>query len=126
MAAKGLSKMLSKKLSKKLVADLTIVLVSEKEMQLLNNQYRKKNKPTDVLSFAPVEENSFGELVFCLSILKKQAKRHGLTLKEEFLYLLIHGLLHLLGYDHEINDKRARDMYLLQDKIYEELRYLCR
>jgi len=101
---------------------LTVVLVGAAEGQALNKTHRRKNYATDVLSFAAVEEGSLGELVFCSPVLKSQAKEHKLREKEELLYLLIHGVLHLLGYDHEKSDKEARVMYRLQDRIFEQLR----
>ncbi len=90
-------------------------------MKKLNQHYRGKNKPTDILSFAPTEAHSLGELVFCSPIVKSQAKAHKLTIQHEYTYLLIHGILHLLGYDHETNDRAARRMYRLQDSIFEKL-----
>jgi probable rRNA maturation factor len=102
--------------------EITLVFVGTAEMKRLNKQYRGKSKPTDVLSFSPVVAESLGELVFCIPTIKQQAKDHKMTYREEFLYLLIHGVLHLLGYDHEINDKQAREMYRLQDCIFEDLR----
>lgn len=102
--------------------ELSLVFVGTAEMKQLNNQFRKKNKPTDILSFSPVEAHSLGELVFCVSILKQQAKEHNLIFKEEFMYLLIHGVLHLLGYDHELSKSAAKKMYSLQDAIFANLR----
>lgn len=100
---------------------LTIVFVSAHEGEQLNRQFRKKKYATDILSFSPVEASSLGELVFCVPILKKQAQVHELTLKEETLYLLIHGLLHLLGYDHEQSKTKALAMYRLQDELFADM-----
>jgi probable rRNA maturation factor len=100
---------------------LTLVFVGKAEGQKLNLQFRHKDYATDVLSFAPIETTSLGELVFCIPIIRKQAKEHNLTPQQEFTYLLIHGILHLLGYDHEKNDKAATAMYRLQDSIFEKV-----
>jgi probable rRNA maturation factor len=102
-------------------SEVTLVFVSAVEGRRLNKSYRKKNYATDILSFAAVDKNSLGELVFCWPVVVRQAKEHGLSVGEEFLYLYIHGLLHLLGYDHEKNDKAARQMYRLQDRLFKEL-----
>lgn len=103
------------------VRSLTLVFVGEKEGRELNKRFRKKGYATDVLSFAPVEEKSLGELVFCWPVLKRQAMEHDLSLRDEFRYLLIHGILHLLGYDHENHDRQAKEMYRLQDNVFDIL-----
>lgn len=100
---------------------ITVVLVSTSEMARLNKQFRKKNKPTDVLSFVSSDPSLLGEIVLCREVIKRQSKEHELSLKAELGYMLIHGLLHLLGYDHELDQKRANKMFLLQDKIFDVL-----
>ena len=104
------------KISKKIV----FVLVSEEEIKELNQKYRKKNKPTDVLSFEPSEKKFLGELVFCPQVVSMQAREHGFLFKEELAYLVLHGTLHLLGYDHEKEDKEAQKMLSLQDEIFDD------
>ncbi len=101
--------------------DLIVVFVSTSKMKNLNSQFRGKNKPTDILSFEPIEDGVLGELVLCLPVLKKQAKAHKLTLNEEIGYMLIHGILHLLGYDHETNEREAKLMFDIQDKLFDKL-----
>lgn len=100
---------------------ITLVFLDSAQMKKINKQFRGKNKPTDVLSFAPVEPGSLGELLFCLDVLKKQAKEHGHSLEHEFLYMLIHGVLHLLGYDHELSAKEEKLMFRIQDELFETL-----
>jgi probable rRNA maturation factor len=100
---------------------INCVFVDAQRGRMLNRVFRGRDYATDVLSFAPVEPGFIGELIFCTSILRRQAKEHHLSLKNEFLYLFIHGLLHLLGYDHEKSDKAAQRMYRLQDSIFEEM-----
>ena len=102
-------------------AELTCVFLSKKEMQILNNNFRKKNKPTDVLSFQPVEDSSIGELVFCPDVLVTQAQKQKHSLSDELTYMFIHGMLHLLGYDHEISKKEEKIMFGIQDLIFEQL-----
>ena len=101
--------------------DLIVVFVTSAKMKKLNNQFRGKNKPTDILSFDPIEESSLGELVLCLPVLKKQAKEHQLSLNHEIGYMLIHGILHLLGYDHEVNPRDAKVMFDIQDALFDKL-----
>jgi probable rRNA maturation factor len=98
----------------------TVVMnfVDAKEMKRLNKQFRGKDYATDVLSFAPSEPGSLGELVFCSDVLMKQAKDHSLSFEFELSYMIIHGLLHLLGYDHEQSVAEERRMFKLQDKVF--------
>lgn len=97
---------------------LILVFVSSSKIKKLNSQFRKKNYPTDILSFDSADPESLGELVLCMDVLKKQAKEHHLSLQRELCYMLVHGVLHLLGYDHEKDDREAQSMYRLQDRIY--------
>lgn len=102
---------------------LGIVLVGNEEMRRLNRKYRGKNKITDVLSFASDEAFGplLGDIVLCLPRIQKQAREHQLHEVEEFSYLLLHGLLHLLGYDHERSKTEEKKMFRLQDKLFAEL-----
>lgn len=108
-----------RKLSK--AQNLTVVFVGLAEGRKLNRVYRGRDYATDVLSFAPVDFDSLGELVFCVPVLQNKAREHHLTTRQELYYLLIHGILHLLDYDHEKNDKAAQAMYRLQDRIFEKV-----
>ena len=100
---------------------LVLVFVDSAEIKKLNQTYRGKNKPTDVLSFDPIEQQDLGELVLCPSVLRRQAKEHKLTFEQELGYMIIHGVLHLLGFDHEKSVKQAKKMFRLQDNIFETL-----
>lgn len=91
---------------------LSIALVGRVRMRRLNREYRKKNRVTDVLAF-PGEKKlkeGLGEVVICLREVKKNAKRYQVPFKKELAQVLIHGVLHLLGYDHEKSPKRAEEM----------------
>lgn len=101
--------------------ELTIVYLSVKEMQKINKQFRNKNKPTDILSFESHDPRSLGELLLCFEVLKKQAQNQKHSIKCEVAYMLIHGILHLLGYDHELSLKDEKLMFRLQDTCFEEL-----
>lgn len=121
---KNIYKNLKKQKILKVEKDLIIVFVSSGKMKKLNSQFRGKSGPTDILSFEPIEESTFGELVLCLSVLKKQAKEHELSLNHEIGYMLIHGILHLLGYDHETSQKDANLMFKIQDALFDKLQEL--
>ena len=94
---------------------VSISFVSRSAMKELNMKYRKKNRPTDVLSFNMDEGNILGDVVICSSVAKENAKEYGTSLKAEIARLVAHGLLHLLGYDH------GKKMFDLQDKILGEV-----
>ena len=102
--------------------EVSVLFVDGKEIAKLNRQFRGKNKPTDILSFDAVEFGSLGELVIALDVIRAQAKEHGLSLQDELGYMLLHGVLHLLGYDHEGSKSGARQMFALQDRLFEKLR----
>ena len=101
---------------------LTLAFISSKEIKKLNKQFLNQNDVTDVLSFSPVEKNSLGELALCMKKIKSQAKKHKNNLKEETAYLILHGLLHLLGFHHEKGGATARQMYQIQDDIFNQWR----
>jgi probable rRNA maturation factor len=98
--------------------DVCVALVSDARMRALNRQFRGKDKVTDVLSFparsgsvssVPSAAGFLGDVVIAAGVAKKQAKAAGHSLKTEIRVLTLHGLLHLLGYDHSSDDgKMAR------------------
>ena len=97
--------------------ELSILLADDRKIRTLNKQYRGQDRATDVLSFSQNEgeENKpnshlMGDVVISTVTAKRQAAEHGLTLEEEIVLLLIHGTLHLLGFDHERSDEEAFDM----------------
>lgn len=100
--------------------ELTIVFLNPVEAQKLNRQYRKRNYPTDVLSF--LDHEGLGDLVICPQVVAKQAKENQHSFKDELGYMVVHGVLHLLGFDHEKSKQKARVMYQIQDAIFEKLR----
>jgi rRNA maturation RNase YbeY len=88
-------------------AELSLVVVSDRKMRALNRRYRGVDRPTDVLSFSQREgagrppDGLLGDVVISLETVRRQAAVRGERLEREGQRLLIHGLLHLLGYDHE-------------------------
>ena len=101
--------------------ELSLVLLSKQKMKKLNNEFRHKNYATDVLSFSSSTRDSLGDLVFCPVVLEKQAIQQGHSLDKEFLYMMIHGILHLLGYDHEKTKAASVEMFSLQDRIFNQI-----
>jgi rRNA maturation RNase YbeY len=96
--------------------ELSILLVNDREMRALNRRYRGMDRTTDVLAFAQQEgpggtpEGLLGDVVISVDTAKRQARALGWSLGAEADRLLIHGLLHLLGYDHERSSAEARRM----------------
>jgi len=107
-------------------AELSLALVGNAEIQRLNAKFRKKNYPTDVLSF-PAEDGLsgavrlLGDVIISVDKARQQARERRRTLDEEMATLLIHGVLHLLGYDHERSAKDARIMERLEKQVYRAL-----
>lgn len=87
--------------------DVSVVLIGTEEIKALNKKYRKKNKPTDVLSF---NYGDLGEVVLCPEVIRENAEKFGNIFKKEIARILIHGMLHLAGYDHEKSAKEAEKM----------------
>ena len=95
------------------------------EMQQLNKQYRDKDKATNVLSFPmqlPVEDDVFllGDIVLCAPIIKQEAGQQSKSEMSHWAHMVVHGMLHLQGYDH-INDDEAEQMEQLEIKILNQL-----
>jgi probable rRNA maturation factor len=106
--------------------------VNDERMKTLNRQYRGIDRTTDVLSFPQEDTFSFscsgpesdivlGDIVINLHKAERQAKENGLTLNEELKRLLVHGLLHLLGYDHEKGRHAERKMKEKSKRLLEQL-----
>ncbi|EDM23728.1 rRNA maturation RNase YbeY [Caminibacter mediatlanticus] len=91
--------------------DVELILTTDEEIQKLNKEYRNKDKPTDVLSF-PLEDfpgMPLGSIVISIDTAKKEAEKFGHSIDDEIKLLFIHGLLHLLGYDHEVDNGEMRE-----------------
>jgi probable rRNA maturation factor len=80
---------------------LTVAVVPDVRVRELNQRYRRKDSATDVLSFPADEPGELGDVVIALGVARRQAEKAGHSLATEFRVLALHGLLHLLGYDHE-------------------------
>ena len=98
-------------------AELGVLFVGERAIRALNHRYRRKDSATDVLSFPlrggpfpHVQHDALGDIVISVPVADRQAAIAGQTLRSELRRLLIHGLLHLVGYDHELGPREARRM----------------
>jgi len=98
---------------------LSIAFVGSGEIRKLNRKYRKKDNPTDVLSFG--DEKDLAEVVICPKEVEKNAKTAKVPFKEELTRVLIHGLLHVLSFDHEKGGKKAGIMEKKQEKYLFEI-----
>jgi probable rRNA maturation factor len=114
-----------KKIAEKILAkekksgvDLFVVFLGLSESQKLNKKYRKKDQATDVLSFAYKDS---GEIVICPLTVAKNAKMSGEIFEAELIRVLIHGVLHVLGYDHEKNKKEEEKMLKKQEGYLKNL-----
>jgi len=104
-------------------AEITIRIVDNDESINLNNIYRKKKYPTNVLSFLVDDEvHLIGDIVLCAPVIKKEALEQSKKLEAHYAHLIIHGALHLYGYDHE-NKKDAAIMEAKEIKILTKLGY---
>lgn len=116
------------------VADhsVSILLVDDQEMSRFNNQYRNKNKPTNVLSF-PFAEGAesgiaalpimeLGDIIISVETARREAFEYNQTLYERMTWLLTHGMLHLLGYDHEQSDRQRKEMEAKENELLNMLR----
>lgn len=93
---------------------VTVRIVGSVEMQQSNAQWRNKDKPTNVLSFRaefPVEAGVgyLGDILICADVLQRESTEQGKSLQDHWTHIVVHGVLHLLGFDHE-NDQDARQM----------------
>jgi len=93
-------------------APVFIVLCGNRFIRTLNNKYRKKDRPTDVLSFNFNDPDLLGEIYISLEKARSQAREYGISLKQEVWRLATHGLFHLLGYTHH----KKRDRVIMQRK----------
>jgi len=86
-------------------SSVTVAFVSDKGIRELNRQFRNIDKPTDVLSFpSGSSDGDLGDIAISVETAARQARQNGLTLEGEIAQLLLHGLLHLSGYDHETDN----------------------
>lgn len=105
--------------------EVSVYIVDEAESQEFNLRYRQQNKPTNVLSFPadiPAELNLplLGDLVICAPVVEREAAEQHKTLEAHWAHMVVHGTLHLLGYDH-ITDPEAEEMENLETRILTQM-----
>lgn len=118
------------------IFSFNVTLCGDLKMKELNSEYRQKNKTTDVLSLALYEdirsgdemlfeEVELGDIFISVPVMEKQASEFKVTVEQELFHLMVHGFLHLLGFDHEISEEEEKLMQGLEkqliDKIYQEI-----
>ena len=111
------------------LAEVSIRIVDKAESQGLNNHYRGKNYPTNVLSFPAefppgVDIPLLGDLVICAPVVLEEAQQQHKTSEAHWAHMVIHGTLHLLGYDH-IDEAEAEQMEALETQLLQQLGYPC-
>ena len=104
--------------------EISILLVDDDQIRELNKKYLHRNRPTDVISFSQIEgefshinTRLLGDVVISLETAKRQANKTKTTLQNEIAFLLIHGILHLLGYDHEGSVTKGREMRAKEQEL---------
>ncbi|MDO4912277.1 MAG: rRNA maturation RNase YbeY [Lactobacillus sp.] len=124
-----------KEIGKENAQELSMNFVDSEESQKINRDYRDKDRPTDVISFAIgdgddgldlaefIDEPDFvedlGDLFFCIDVIKRHSVEYGTGFDREFGYTVVHGYLHLNGYDH-IEPDEAKEMFGIQGKVLED------
>ena len=105
-------------------SEVSLAFIDDKKIQSLNNSYRKKDAPTNVLSFPGTDLDGFrpllGDVVLAYETVTKEAMNRGIELKDHVIHLLVHGFLHLQGYDHQ-TDAEAKTMEALEIRILKGL-----
>ena len=112
-------------------AEISLVLLDADEAQAYNRDYRGRDYATNVLSFAQDELDEFalqaadtlyGDLIICPQVVEKEAAEQGKSMQEHYAHLTVHGMLHLIGFDH-IEDEEAEEMEALEIRILHQLGY---
>jgi probable rRNA maturation factor len=108
--------------------EISLVLANDDLVHVLNNTYRDKDKPTNVLTFATLDEEeiphegvlNLGDVILSIQTIEREAQEQGKFLLDHIKHLIVHGVLHLLGYDHQSEDD-ANDMETLEIRILEQM-----
>jgi probable rRNA maturation factor len=110
---------------------VSVVLVNDEMIHELNRTFRNVDRPTDVLSFSMLEgedvlpdidgvPNPLGDIVVSIPTAERQAEDYGHSFKREFAFLLVHGFLHIIGYDHQ-DEEHEKEMFGLQEQILDSM-----
>lgn len=106
--------------------ELSILIVDDSQIKILNREYLKREGPTNVIAF-PMREGEFsnitphllGDVVISVETAQKEAEKTGISMAERFTQLLVHGILHLFGYDHEKSEEEAVEMEKKSEELLE-------
>ena len=109
-------------------AELSLLFVNDLQIQALNQRYLRRDKPTNVLAF-PMRKGEFsilhphllGDIVISVETAKRQSNRFGLNEMGMIILLMVHGVLHLIGYEHEGTKKGAREMAVRQRELFQQV-----
>lgn len=115
--------------------EIALLLTDDAHIRKLNKEFRGKNKPTNVLSFPDREINPedlleipeqkeyiyIGDVACAFQTIKRESEEYGVELYDHFAHMLVHGILHLLGYDHEKSEKDEKEMILKEEKLLNKL-----
>lgn len=99
-------------------SEVTILFSDDKELRDLNSQFRGKDKATDVLSFPDGESEYLGDIAISVQTARRQAREYSVTLREELVRLIIHGILHLHGFDHVRVSKSEANKMRRKENLY--------
>lgn len=100
--------------------ELSVVLLDERDAKKINWQFRTRDYAADVLSFQTEDPEGFGELIMCPQVIRRQAIENKIKYEHEMAYMILHGVLHLLGFDHEKGPEDEKKMFSIQDEIFEK------
>lgn len=108
-------------LGRRTTSSLTVALADDRRVRALNKRDRKKDKPTNVLSYPSGETAFLGDIVLARQTVWREAKEQKKTPADHLAHLVVHGTLHLLGYDHETSDADAERMEALERRVLKKL-----
>lgn len=97
---------------------ISITICNDPQIKKLNLRYRGKNKPTDVLSFSAEDKTVLGDIIISLETARKNCQYFGTSLQEELMFLIVHGLCHLLGHDHHKKAEETKMKKLERKVLY--------
>ncbi|OJW50529.1 MAG: rRNA maturation RNase YbeY [Alphaproteobacteria bacterium 41-28] len=100
--------------------EVSVVLADDTEVQDLNKTFRNRDKPTNVLSFPSEQKDELGDIILAYETVTREAEENGVSPLDHTLHLIIHGFLHLLGYDHE-HENEAKEMENMEIRILKDL-----
>lgn len=102
--------------------EVSLILVNLEEIQKINLEFRHLDYPTDVISFESDEEGYLGDIFICIDKVLEQSLTYGHRVEREFAFLLVHGLLHLQGYDH-LSEEDEEIMFNKQEEVLNAINY---